>query len=168
MSTIAPDSIDALIAAAFAMEQHAARRYAELADTMEACNNHEVAALFRKMAGYEAEHAAAMRRRLEDHGIATTFTDPDLDGPETVPADALHYLMQPWHALQLALAAETRAHDFFAALATGMHDGELRDAALAMQREEAEHMALLRDWIARYPPPDSDWSLDPDPPRYND
>ncbi|WP_284619130.1 ferritin family protein [Aquabacterium humicola] len=168
MSGPRPDSIDALIAAAFAMEQHAARRYAELADTMEACNNREVAALFRKMAGYEAEHAEAMRRRLATQDHPPAFADPELDGPETVPTDALHYLMHPWHALQLAMAAERRAHDFFAKLAEGMDDGELRRATLALQREEAEHIALLEDWIERYPPPDKDWSLDPDPPRYND
>ena len=40
------------------------------------------------------------------------------DGPgDAFPSDDVHYLMQPWHALQLALAAEQRAEAFFAELA---------------------------------------------------
>ena len=44
----------------------------------------------------------------------------------------------------------------------------VRAAALEMQAEEAEHVALVQAWMAKVPQPDSDWSDDPDPPRYID
>ena len=89
-------------------------------------------------------------------------------GPETVPIDEVHYLMQPWHALQLALAAEKRAQAFFAVLAKMAVSEPIRNAALEMQAEEAEHVALVQAWIAKTPQPDENWANDPDPPRYTD
>ena len=31
--------------------------------------------------------------------------------------------------------------------------------------EEAEHVRLLGEWIGRYPPADTNWDFDPDPPE---
>lgn len=42
-----------------------------------------------------------------------------------------------------------------------------RCAAEEMRREEAEHVALVREWLAKVPQPEGDW-VDPDPPRYID
>jgi rubrerythrin len=71
---------------------------------------------------------------------------------ESVPIDEVHYLMRPWHALQLALAAEQRAERFFAALAKSTTDESVRKAALELQEEEREHVELLtteyRQWEA--------------------
>ena len=44
----------------------------------------------------------------------------------------------------------------------------MRKAAEEMRQEEAEHVALVREWLAKVPQPDGDWSVDPDPPRYID
>ena len=76
--------------------------------------------------------------------------------------------MQPWHALQLALAAEKRAEAFFAVLAPpGRRRGRAPRRA-GLQDEEAEHVALVQAWIAKAPQPEPDWANDPDPPRYTD
>ena len=91
-----------------------------------------------------------------------------MDGPETASFDEVHYLMQPWHALQLALAAEKRAEAFFAVLARLATNEPVRRAAQELQAEEAGHVALVQEWIAKVPPPDPDWANDPDPPRYTD
>jgi rubrerythrin len=80
----------------------------------------------------------------------------------------VHYLMQPWHALQLALAAEQRAEAFFGALADIAIDEAVRRAARELQAEEAEHVELVKAWMAKLPKPDGNWQDDPDPPRYND
>ena len=99
------------------MEREAVARYTEFADTMETHNNREVAQLFRKMAGYEQQHADQI---LAEMGWADDVIAPRnstmwamVDAPETVAIDEVHYLMQPWHALKLALAAEQRALAFF-------------------------------------------------------
>ena len=85
-----------------------------------------------------------------------------------MPFDQVHYLMQPWHALQLALAAERQAEAFFATLARLSISAPVRTAALEMQAEEAHHVALIQAWIVKTPKPDPDWANDPDPPRYTD
>ena len=76
--------------------------------------------------------------------------------------------MHPWHALQLALAAEQRAANFFDALARTSTSEGIRRAAEEMRAEELEHVALVQAWLAKVPKPAADWALDPDPPRYAD
>ena len=85
-----------------------------------------------------------------------------------MPIDEVHYLMQPWHALQLALAAEQRAEAFFGRLARHAASEPVRRAALELQQEEHEHVELVRAWLKKVPEPDADWAIDPDPPRYTD
>jgi rubrerythrin len=90
------------------------------------------------------------------------------ESAEQVPIDEVHYLMRPWHALQLALAAEQRAEAFFGQLAAMTTNEAVRAAALELQAEEAEHVGLVKAWMVKVPQPDHDWSDDPDPPRYID
>ena len=168
----APQSLDELMAQALAMEREAVARYTELADMMEVHNNTEVAALFRKMAEYEGHHVAQI---LADMGWAEDTPAPRSAGawvtseaPETVPIEEMHYLMHPWHALQLALAAEQRAVAFFDALARTTTVNAIRRAAEQMRAEEQEHVALVREWLDKVPRPGPDWAADPDPARYVD
>jgi rubrerythrin len=167
-----PASLADLMAQALTIEREAVARYGELADMMDAHNNPEVAGLFRKMAEYEARHVAQI---LADMGWADDVVVPrravvwpGFESPESVPVDEVHYLMHPWHALRLALEAERRARDFFAAMAANAPNDAVRLAAEAMRDEEAEHVALVEAWLARVPEPAADWSEDPDPPRYVD
>lgn len=167
-----PQSIEDLMSQALAMEREAVARYGELADMMETHNNCEVAALFRQMAQYEQHHVEHI---LADMGWAENVVAPRQGGmwatpesPEAVPVDEMHYLMHPWHALQLALAAEQRAQAFFDGLARSAGSDAIRRAAEQMRDEEAEHVALVQAWLAKVPQPDPDWAVDPDPPRYID
>ncbi len=168
----APRTIEEFMAVALQMENEAVARYTEFADTLETHNNPDVAAMFRTMAGYEAKHAAQI---MEQMGWAEPpplkrqqLVWPGFDAPEAPPIDEVHYLMQPWHALQLALAAEQRAEAFFGELASRAESEAVRRAALEMQAEEAEHAALVKAWMAKVPRPEGDWSEDPDPPRHVD
>jgi hypothetical protein len=126
--------------------------------------------MFRTMAGYEAKHAQAIMAEMNwvDAPGVPTGAWPSMEPPESVPADEVHYLMHPWYALQLALAAEQRAEAFFGELARAATNDSVRRAALELQAEEAEHVALVRAWLAKFPQPDADWAHDPDPPRYTD
>jgi rubrerythrin len=166
---VAPRTLEVFMALAYAMEREAVERYTEFADAMETHNNREVAAMFRTMAGYEAKHAeqimAEMGWKEAPQAPASGFGWPGHEAPETVPIDEVHYLMQPWHALQLALAAEQRAEAFFGELAQATTSESVRRAALELQAEEHEHVELVREWLAKVPVPDGDWATDPDPPR---
>ena len=162
-------SMDDFMAQAVAMELEAAQRYGELADAMEAHNNREMTDLFRKMAQVEGKHATVVMAQMgwtEVPKPTSAIPFEGFESAEVVPMDEAHYLMQPWHALQLALAAEQRAERFFAHLASIADDETVRKAALELQQEEREHVEVIESWLKKTPRPDADWAHDPDPPQH--
>jgi rubrerythrin len=168
----APRTLNEFMTLALAMETEAAQRYAEFADAMEMHNNLEVAALFRKMADIEGRHAAQIMAEM-GWKVAPAMppgkaTWEGFEAPETTPGDEVHYLMQPWHALQLALQNEERAERFFGKLARAATVTTVRKAALELEAEEREHVELVKAWLEKVPKPESDWAVDPDPPSYTD
>ncbi len=165
-------SIDELMAYAYALELEASERYAEFADAMDVHNNREVAELFRKLERIEHRHAEQV---LEDMGWLSPPPAPHggykwegFEAPETGDVGELHYLMRPYHALQIALHNEKRAHAFFAGLVKQARNAKVKKAAEQMKEEEAGHVHLIEEWLKRTPKPDTDWAIDPDPPALAD
>jgi rubrerythrin len=156
---------------AYAMELEATERYAQFADQLETHNNPEVAQLFRRLAGIEGLHA---KRILEEMGwpsvppLPAAFAWEGVEGPETAPFDAVHYLMQPYHALEIALRCEQQAVGYFEKVAASAAPRRVKEAAAQMAEEEREHVALIREWMAKVPRPQAGWDEDPDPPRTNE
>jgi rubrerythrin len=167
-----PRTLTEFMAQALAMETEAAQRYSDLAAAMETHNNREAAALFRKMAGIERKHATRIMVEMGwEEMPALPSGKPSWDGfeaPETTPGDEVHYLMQPYHALQLALVNEQRAERFFAQLARTATVESVSAAARELQAEEGEHVKLIRAWMKKLPKPDQYWADDPDPASYTD
>jgi len=132
----------------------------------------EVAQLFRKLAAIEGLHA---KQILDEMGWPQ-MPEPVYalqwaggEPPESAPVTELHYLMQPWHALELALNNEKRAEKFLAGIAKSPRTpAEGRKLEAEMAAEETEHVRLIRAWMKRVPKPDRDWSRDPDPPHLGD
>ena len=166
VARVAPGSVAELMAQAHAFELEAVERYTELADVMETHNNREVAALFRSLAAQEAAHARGLLARMGWTQGPSVPRSPDM--PPAPALEQAHYLMHPWHALQIALEAEQQAFAFFGAIAQRCGSDPLGEAAREMQEEEREHVALLQGWLQRVPQPPADWADDPDPPRYHD
>lgn len=159
------------MAHAYAMETEAAERYAEFADSMEVHNNREVAELFRKLARIEQIHADQILEQMgwkQSPLSSVNVRWEGMEGPETADPTELHYLMQPYHALQIALLNEKRARDFFANLAKVTKDAGVRKGALEMEEDEAEHVRLIEQWLKRTPKPDPNWETDQDPPVLSD
>jgi len=167
-----PRTLDEFMALAWQMEVEASERYAELADAMEMHNNTDVAALFRRLAKIEDIHARKISADMNWKSPPVLPPQADLWGgpeaPETAPSDEVHYLMQPYQALELALAAERRAVVFFERLAAITTDPAVRDAVREMVMGEREHVLLVEAWMRKVPKPDVDWADDPDPPRYSE
>ena len=167
-----PRTLGELMSHALVMEMEAAQRYADFADAMDTHNNREVAALFRKMAGIESKHAAQIMAAMEwKEAPGSASGKPSWEGyeaPETTPGDEVHYLMQPYHALQLALVNEQTAERFFAQLVRIATVASVRKAARELQAEERAHVALVKAWIKKTPKPGRYWADDPDPARYTD
>lgn len=164
-------SASEFMAHAYAIEAEAAERYAEFADSMEIHNNREVAELFRKLARIEQRHADQILEQMDWKQMpvaSANYRWEGTQGPETADPTELHYLMQPYHALQIALFNEKRARDFFAHLARLTPHAGVRKRALEMREEEAEHVRLIEEWLKRTPVPDVNWETDPDPPVRSD
>jgi len=133
-------------------------------------NNPELAQLFRKLASHEEHHAQEILERAKALNLPdlkpSEYKWGDFEGPEAAEIDAAHYLMTPWHALQMALAAEKRAFAFFDRLVATARDDEMKKWAEEFREEEAEHIRLVEDLLKRHPEPDHDWAEDPDPPVF--
>jgi rubrerythrin len=160
-------SASEFMAHAYAMEAEAAERYAEFADSMEVHNNLEVAELFRKLSRIEQRHADQILEQMgwkQSPASSANYRWEGIEGPETADPTELHYLMQPYHALQIALINEKRARDFFAHLAKVATNAGVRKGALEMEEEEAEHVRLIEEWLKRTPKPEANWEKDQDPP----
>jgi rubrerythrin len=156
---------------AYAMEIEAAERYAQLAEQMDAHNNRDVAQVFRKLSALEAIHA---RRILEEMNWPSLKAPPPpyawegAEGPETAPFESVHYLMQPWHALEIALRCELEAVKYFDGVAEANVPERVREAAQEMALEERGHVVMIRQWMDKVPRPAAGWDEDPDPPRMSE
>ncbi|MEI8325387.1 MAG: ferritin family protein [Betaproteobacteria bacterium] len=170
-ATPVPTTLNEFMLQALHMELDAAQRYADFADMMETHNNPEVGMWFRKMAAIEGKHATQIMAEMGWTSAPPVSAAPAFEGfeaAETASLDDVHYLMQPWHMLQLALANEQRAERFFAHLASVTTVDSVRRAALELQQEEHEHVELVQAWMLKLPQPDANWDHDPDPPRYDE
>lgn len=161
-----------LLAHAHAIELDALDRYRMLADQMEVHNNRELAKLFSELAGHEEKHAAEILKRAGDIALPalkpSEFKWPGMESPESAALDETHYKMTPWHALQMARAAERRAFAFFDHVVRTATDPTLKSWAEEFREEEAEHVELVERLLKKYPEPEQGWDEDDDPPALQD
>ena len=157
-----------LFAAAYQIEADAVARYNMLADQMETHNNPELVHFFRDLARAEGIHAEEIRRLAGDIDVVAHAARlggwKKGESPEEVDLGAAHYLMTPWHALQLALEGEKRALAFFAGIVETTKDPKIKQAAAEFVEEEAEHVNLVHRLLRKYPEPPGNWAEDSDPP----
>ena len=114
-------SLADLFALAYQIEADAVERYALLADQMETHNNPELVKVFRDLARAEGIHAEEIRRLAGDIDVVAHARQTGGwkgDSPEEADLSAAHYMMTPWHALQMALVGEQRALEFFTGIVT--------------------------------------------------
>lgn len=161
-------SLEELLAHALAMESEAAERYGELADQMAVHNNSEVEKLFRKLAEIEQLHRDKISNLAKGatlpHIAPWEFRWNKKESPEAPEAGEIHYLIQPYHAIELSMRHEQYAADFYAGVAKTAKRKDVKELAETMAAEEDEHVRLLKEWLVRYPKPDTDWDHDLDPP----
>ena len=166
-----PQQYAEFMARAYAREVEATERYAQFAEQLDTHNNREVAALFRRLAEIEGLHAKRILDEMQwpsMPALPPAYAWEGVEGPETAPFDALHYLMQPYHALEIALRCEQEAKDYYAGIAASRAPARVRAAAREMAAEEAEHVRLIREWMGKVAKPAAGWDEDPDPPRMNE
>jgi rubrerythrin len=161
-------SIADLYAAAYQIEADAAERYEMLAEQMETHNNPDLVAVFRDLARAEGIHRDEIKRLAGDIDVVGhARRGPKWnrgDSPEEVDLGEAHYMMTPWHALQLALAGEKRALAFFASIARTAKDSQVKKMAEEFVEEEAEHVNLVHRLLRKFPRPAKSWAHDDDSP----
>ncbi len=161
-------SSEELLAYSLALETEAVDRFNDLADQMDTHHNYEVADLFRKLAKIEGLHIDNVNRASAGKELPSLLAwEFEWDGgesPEGGSMEEAHYLMKPWHAIELAMRGEKRAVAFFRHVAETAIDDKVLKMALELVEEEEEHVALLQQWQERYPKPDEGWDDDLDPP----
>lgn len=164
------ETVEELLAHALAMETEAVERYEELADQMDVHNNPEVAALFRKLAEIEKLHVDNVNGLSDGmelpHIAPWDYAWETPESPESPSTNAreVHYLMQPYHAIALALKHERLGVEFYAKLAAQSGRDDVRKLAEELRATEIEHVRLLEQWLAKFERPEKGWREDPDPP----
>jgi rubrerythrin len=164
------DSVPEFLVHALELEHESAERYRLLAETMAVHHNAEVADLFRRMADMSNAHASQVIARAEGLRLPEIapwdFKWSCPGSPESYSPDEVEvsYLMTPQQALQLALHNEIGGRDFYAHVASSSPSPPVRAIAGEMAEEEAEHVELLKEWIAQQDPTDPA-PADLDPPN---
>ena len=161
-------SLNDLLAVAYQIEIDAVERYNLLADQMETHNNPELVKVFRDLARAEGIHGEEIRRLAGDFDVVAHARQiakfERSESPEEAELGSAHYLMTPWHALQLSLAGEKRALAYFTSIVETAKDPKVKAMAAELVEEEAEHVNLVHRLLRRYPEPSRSWAEDLDPP----
>jgi rubrerythrin len=139
---------------AILIEDEARERYEEFGDQLEIHHTPEAAAFFRAMAANEVKHGlqlAAQRKTLFN-------TEPsrmdcsllwDVEAPEFAEARAF---MSVREAMEVALQAEVKAHDYFVEALRHVEDPEVRALFEELREEELGHRDLVLRELAKLPP----------------
>lgn len=155
MTMRAADDITLFLAHACKLEEDAANRFSDLAESMKTYGNAEIAEFFGKMAHFSRLHLEDARKRSGFRDIPVLsdeeFQWPDDESPEAASMEGSHYLMTVEYALELALDSEKRGLAFYADIAKNSADPEVRMMAEEFAAEEADHVAQLEKWKARHP-----------------
>lgn len=131
---------------AVGMEHEAARRYGQLARSMEMAGEADLADLFARLAELERSHEEGLGRWAEREGIVgVVAVDFGWRMPETFDVDGDEVLvLTPYKALAVAVRNEERAFAFFTYLSAMAPDDRVRSLAESLAREELAHVAQLR------------------------
>lgn len=139
------------LAHSVALEQEAAERMHELAETMAAHNNYELHELLTALARYSESHAADIKALCKDETLpnfkAWEYSWPNDESPEIFYYAKVHYLMTAEDALQTALEVELSAEAFYKDIALGTANPEIKELAGAFAKEEQEHAQAISDQL---------------------
>jgi rubrerythrin len=139
---------------ALSIEEEAKERYEQFAKITGGRYAGDAADMFRQMAGYEAKHWAEIdRKRRELFGDAPRgITADELDDVEAPDRGAPRTFMSARQAIEVALAAELKAHDFFDEALKETKDPSVRILFEELREEEKHHVKLVGAWLQKLPP----------------
>jgi len=139
---------------AILIEEEAKERYEEFADNLAVHHTPDAARFFTTMAGNEAKHGAdlLMRRQAIFGDAPTRVSRAMLWDVEAPDFDQSRMFMTARQAMEVALACEVKAHDFFDAALAHITNPDVRVLFEELRAEEVEHQELVQAVMARIPP----------------
>lgn len=141
---------------AILIEEEAKERYEEFADNLAVHHTPDAARFFTTMAGNEAKHGAdlLMRRQAIFGDAPTRVSRAMLWDVEAPGFDESRMFMTARQAMDVALACEVKAHDFFDAALAHISNPDVRVLFEELRAEEVEHQELVKAVMAKIPSDD--------------
>jgi len=141
---------------AILIEEEARERYEEFAENLHVHHTADAARFFVTMAGNEAKHGAdLLDRRRAMFGDTPTRVSRDMLWDIEAPGfDQARMFMTARQAMDVALACEVKAFDYFDAALHHVRDPAVRALFEELRAEEAEHQELVKAVMATIPPDD--------------
>jgi rubrerythrin len=141
---------------AMAIEREGAARYAEFAELMAERGEEATAALFDRLARFDAQHAEALAARASDltlprvSPVEHSWVD---DAPPEAVSHELFHLLSPHDAISIALSNTQRSQALFEDVMASASDPEAQRLAAEMSADGTEQIRDLRAALARTPAP---------------
>lgn len=147
---------------AILIEDEARQRYALFSELVGKRYEGDAASFFDSMVVNETKHRDTLAKRRDTlYGDAPSHVNPDavidIEAPET---NQPRNYMSTRQALEVALAAERKAYDFFDEALRHVADAEVQALFLELRAEELEHQRLVAELLQRVPgddTPDRAW-----------
>ena len=135
------------------IEEEAKDRYQELADNLDVHNTGEAAQFFRFMVTCEAKHGEELQeKRRELFGEEPSSVDRSVLWDVEAPGyESTKTFMTLRDALEVAMAAERKAFEFFDGALVEVTDSEVRELFTVLRQEEVEHMEMVREQMKKVP-----------------
>ncbi len=139
---------------ALSIEEEAKERYEQFAKLTGGRYEGDAADMFRQMATYEQRHWGEIdRKRRELFGDAPRrVTAAALDDVEAPDRGQPRVFMSARQAVEVALASEMKAYDFFDEALPQVKDPDVRRLFEELREEEKRHVVLVGAWLQKLPP----------------
>jgi len=154
-------TVEEFYAHALAIEREAAQRYEEFTKYFEERGDDTLAGLCGRLADMERSHFEELARScmsLKLPAIAEgQYRWLEGDSPEAPAREMLYRIATPRNLLEIALAAEWRAREFFVGIARTALSATVRELASVMAAEETEHVKWVRQALEYHVATGANW-----------
>jgi len=146
------------------IEVEAHKRYTQFAERLGSRGTDDAGAVFESMAVNEGKHGEQIaERRLALFGdVPPKVRLDDIFDVEAPDVGAPRWNMSTLGAYQVALSSEEKAFDFYDRALRYVDQPEVKALFEELREEEAEHVSMLKEIIAKLPPSAADELEDED------
>jgi erythrin-vacuolar iron transport family protein len=151
---------------AILIEEEARERYEQFTRIVGGRYAGDASDMFRDMARSEAKHHSDLlaRRTALFADAPRNVSREQIEDVEAPDRGTPRVFMSARQAMEVALASEEKAHDFFAGAAKQVADPQVKALFEELRKEEAQHQVWVRSRLEKLPPGPDVEDDDADPP----